>query len=42
MLYSHQISDRKTVTHSINYLFTFHREKPVFEAELQTIVLKKP
>ena len=41
MIFSHQISDRKTVTHSFNYLFTCHREKPVFEEEMQIIVLKK-
>ena len=41
MIYSHQISDRKTVTHSFDYLFTCHREKLVFEEEMQTIVLKK-
>ena len=34
MIYSSQISDRKTVTHSFNYLFTF-------EEEMQTIVFKK-
>ena len=33
MIYSHQISDR------FNYIFTCHREKPVFEEEMQTIVL---
>ena len=32
MIHSHQISDRKTVTHSFNYLF---------EEEMQTTVLKK-
>ena len=45
MIYSHQISDptkRKTVTHSFNDLFTCHREKPIFEGDLQTTVLKKP
>ena len=44
MIYSHQISDstkRKTVTHSFNYIFTCHREKPVFEGDLKTTVLKK-
>ena len=44
MIYSHQISDstkRKTVTHSFNYPFNCHREKPVFEGEMQTMVLKK-
>ena len=41
MLYSYQILDKKTVTHSFNYLFTCHREKPVFEEEMQTTVLKK-
>ena len=44
MIYSHQTSDstkRKTVTHSFNYPFTCHREKPVFEGNLQTTVLKK-